>query len=92
MLKLICSVCFIPERIVPLKATCSQCDNGEGYVVITPTKELVSVITFKGKRTQKECSLDILRLIYSYLLITATPNLLLEEQIKRGRIGRKFGT
>ena len=39
MLKLICLVCFIPERIVPLKATFSQCDNGGGYVVITPTKE-----------------------------------------------------
>ena len=53
MLKLICLVCFIPERIVPLRATCSQCGNGEGYVVITPTKEQVSVITFKGKRTKK---------------------------------------
>ena len=54
MLKLICSVCFIPERIAPFKATCSQCDNGEGCVVINPTKEQVSVITFKGRRTGKK--------------------------------------
>ena len=54
MLKLICSVYFIPERIVPLKATCSQCENEEGYVAITPTKEQVSVITLKGRKTEKK--------------------------------------
>ena len=68
MLKLICSVYFLPERIVPLKATCSQCENEEGYVAITPTKEQVSVITLKGRKTEKKCSLDILRLSYSYFL------------------------